>query len=560
MPTAADDAALAVAAASGDRAAFGMIYDRYADRLHDFCVGMLRDRDLAADCVQDVFVTAASRLGQLREPERLRSWLYAIARNEALARIRHRRRELVSDELPEIDSGEPDLVTLAARSELSDLISDACGGLSDRDQVVLELSYRQGLDGPELAEALGVTNKNANTLVERLRETVARSLGALLVCRQVRADPDRCPELAALIEHWDGQFTVLMRKRAARHIESCPICEEERARMVSPAALLGAVPLIVPAPAWLRKSTLFHAGNAMPPAGATVPAASGHQPGAHPGSQPDMDESWWPARDLDISDLPDQPSADGESGPSVQKRSTPTERAPGYLRRHIWAVAGAAAIVAAGGTALLTVPRIYHVDPMSSTGHQAPPPSAATPVRASVPNPGPAGPATRPVVVPQNPGPSSPPQNSSGPVVPPGTPVGPVAPPVNPGGPVVPPGNPSGPVAPPVNPGGPVVPPGTPGGPVVPPVNSGGPVIPPGNPSGPAEPPSSSSGPAQPPGSSGGPAEPPGKPSGPVEPPKKPPLTPSSGPVVAPGHIPPKRLGENDCTPPACIPTSGPIG
>ena len=62
------DADLARAAAAGDRAAFAGIYDRYADRLHDFCVGMLRDRDDAADCVQDVFCTAATRLGQLREP------------------------------------------------------------------------------------------------------------------------------------------------------------------------------------------------------------------------------------------------------------------------------------------------------------------------------------------------------------------------------------------------------------------------------------------------------------------------------------------------------------
>ena len=53
-PTAADDdAALVLAAASGDRAAFGTIYDRYADRLHDFCVGMLRDRDAAAMAVRD---------------------------------------------------------------------------------------------------------------------------------------------------------------------------------------------------------------------------------------------------------------------------------------------------------------------------------------------------------------------------------------------------------------------------------------------------------------------------------------------------------------------------
>lgn len=76
-PTRLTDAHLAVAAGS-DRAAFAAIYDRYGDRLHDFCVGLLRDRDAAADCVQDTFCVVATRLAQLREPDKLRPWLYAI--------------------------------------------------------------------------------------------------------------------------------------------------------------------------------------------------------------------------------------------------------------------------------------------------------------------------------------------------------------------------------------------------------------------------------------------------------------------------------------------------
>jgi len=125
-----DDAEFAVAAAGGNQLAFSAIYDRYADRLYDFCVGMLRDGDAAADCVQDVFVTAATKLVQLQDPNRLRTRLYAIARHEALARIRDRRRETPSEELPETASAEPDLATVASRNELAALIAEACGGTS----------------------------------------------------------------------------------------------------------------------------------------------------------------------------------------------------------------------------------------------------------------------------------------------------------------------------------------------------------------------------------------------------------------------------------------------
>ena len=47
-----------------------------------------------------------------------------------------------------------------------------------------------------------------------------------------------------------------MRKRIARHIESCPTCHDDRQRLVSPVALLGATPVFIPAPASLRERTL----------------------------------------------------------------------------------------------------------------------------------------------------------------------------------------------------------------------------------------------------------------------------------------------------------------
>lgn len=270
------------AAAGGDRGAFAAIYDRYSPRLFDFCVGMLRDPDAAADAVQDTFCTAATRLHQLREPDKLRPWLYAIARREALQRIRARTREHATDDLPDhpsLDDG-PDV--LAARSELARLVADAAGGLSDRDHTVLEPHYRHGLDGPELADALGVSHTAANTMVGRLRTTVERSLGALLVARDARAHPGRCVELDSVIADWDGQFSVLMRKRIARHLDGCPACDAVRQQLVNPRALLASTPMIMPAPWWLREHVLTHA---TPHLHAAASTASSTGP---------TSTSWWP--------------------------------------------------------------------------------------------------------------------------------------------------------------------------------------------------------------------------------------------------------------------------
>src|ERR671911_299564 len=106
-PDARDDAELVRAATAGDRGAFAAIYDRYADRLHDFCWSVLRDRDEAADATQDAFLVAAERLGQLRDPERLRPWLYAIARSQALRRVRARSRVAPEEDMTDL----PDTAT-----------------------------------------------------------------------------------------------------------------------------------------------------------------------------------------------------------------------------------------------------------------------------------------------------------------------------------------------------------------------------------------------------------------------------------------------------------------
>ena len=146
--------------------------------------------------------------------------------------------------------------TLAARTELADLIAEAAGGLSDGDLAVLELAYRHGLEGADLAAALEVSAAQARAMSMRLRPTIERSLGALLLARRVRRNPLVCLELARILHGWDGVFTARTRNRVTGHVESCLTCEAERRRLVTPAALLGAAPVFIPAPDWLRAQTL----------------------------------------------------------------------------------------------------------------------------------------------------------------------------------------------------------------------------------------------------------------------------------------------------------------
>jgi hypothetical protein len=61
-----------------------------------------------------------------------------------------------------------------------------------------------------------------------------------------RTGQDSCPELASLLQGWDGQLTVLLRKRITRHLETCEVCSEEKRRRVRAEALLAGIPFMVP--------------------------------------------------------------------------------------------------------------------------------------------------------------------------------------------------------------------------------------------------------------------------------------------------------------------------
>jgi RNA polymerase sigma factor (sigma-70 family) len=257
MNTLTADAQLVTAYLSGDRNALASIYDLYAPGLFDTAAAMLSDRHDAADMVQDVFCIAAERLNQLRDPDRLKPWLYAVLRNEVYRRTKKRKRttptDFQSETVPEVVAAfDPNAEGAAASfDELAELVRSAAAGLDERDRLVLELSVRQGLSGTDLADALGVSPEQSYSLVHRMRDRIEKSLGAFTVAKMGSQD---CKELAAIISGWNGEFSVLIRKRVARHIDECAICEKTRSKY-APLALFGVAPAFL-LPIGLREKVL----------------------------------------------------------------------------------------------------------------------------------------------------------------------------------------------------------------------------------------------------------------------------------------------------------------
>jgi len=381
----ATDAELVSRVADGDRDALAAIFDRYAGHLLAFCRSIVRNHADADDCLQDVFVVAATRLDGLRQPDRLRSWLFAVARHTCLARIERDGRVLPTDDVA-VDSGlDADPAARGALdADLAAMVDDAMGGLAPRDRLVLDLADRQGLSTDEVAGALGMAAPSAHKVLVRARATARRSLGVALVARSGQGD---CRELAAVLGDWDGTLTPLLRKRVSRHIEHCVVCASEEQRLAAPGALLGAG-AVVAVPVGLRAGILRTAGRTLGHPTGTGAGAGGRGVAAVGGRPGHSTAGHSTAGDPSVGPVPGSATSAGSTpgGPTADDGWVAGWPPPydgfgtGRTRRRVAGAVGVAAVVIAAVVLGAVQPwsggaSIAH---QATVSHRSAPPSSGT--------------------------------------------------------------------------------------------------------------------------------------------------------------------------------------
>ena len=255
------DGEIVAAIAAGDPAGLAAAYDDYAPALYGYCRTLLSEPADAADAVLDTYLVAVVRLDGLHDPDRLRPWLYAVARNECFRRLRAHGLPAPPAMAVAVTSNEPDLALDPEREELRDLVIDALSGLNPGDREVIELNLRHVLDGDDLADALGVSRKQAHALVTRARAQFEGSLGALLAART----GGECEDLEDILADSDGELAGVLHKRVNRHLDNCDVCGARQRRELSAAMLLSMLPMVA-IPASLREQVLRLAGDLSPAA------------------------------------------------------------------------------------------------------------------------------------------------------------------------------------------------------------------------------------------------------------------------------------------------------
>lgn len=162
------DLPLVEAAMRGDRAAFGLLYERYSRVVHAILLAYV-PRQETDDLVHDVFLQAYRALPSLREPAAFPGWLARIARNRATDHHRHARpaREL------------PDQLAGGARpGDDGRYILDLVRALPAAYSETLLMRLVEGLSGPEIAARTGLTHESVRVNLSRGMKLLREKLGS----------------------------------------------------------------------------------------------------------------------------------------------------------------------------------------------------------------------------------------------------------------------------------------------------------------------------------------------------------------------------------------------
>jgi RNA polymerase sigma-70 factor, ECF subfamily len=180
------DAMLVSAAKAGALAAFNELVSRHERRIFRLAQNVTQNREDAEEVMQDAFFRAFTHLEGFKGDSRFSTWLTRVAINEALMKLRKRRRNGMSlDEerenesyfvIREIEDWGPSPEQRYSQQELQQILSEAMGQLSPALRLVSQLRDVEELSTEETAQTLGISvaavKSRSHRARLRLRETL----------------------------------------------------------------------------------------------------------------------------------------------------------------------------------------------------------------------------------------------------------------------------------------------------------------------------------------------------------------------------------------------------
>lgn len=157
------------------QAAWKEAIEWYTPMLYGIARSILRDHHLAEEAVQDAWVVARQRIGQVRYEGHLEGWLIKITRNQAINQLRRSRHEKTTADgsIPERKGSGDEPLDELIREEFWQLVE-----LPEKDRQIIIAFYRDGFTAAEIADQMGLSKSTVQNRKSRAIADLCASMEA----------------------------------------------------------------------------------------------------------------------------------------------------------------------------------------------------------------------------------------------------------------------------------------------------------------------------------------------------------------------------------------------
>lgn len=168
---------------AGDTKSYSYLVEKYKDKTYSLILGIVKNSEDAEEVAQDAFVKAFNALESFKKESSFSTWLYRIAYNSALTKIRSQKP--IHDS---IDENVSNLNNDVVNSAFAELVKDdrkkylkaALDRLTSEERLIVDLYYSEEKDLSEIAQIIGITHGSIRVKLLRVRNKLKDILNNIL--------------------------------------------------------------------------------------------------------------------------------------------------------------------------------------------------------------------------------------------------------------------------------------------------------------------------------------------------------------------------------------------
>jgi RNA polymerase sigma-70 factor (ECF subfamily) len=161
----------------GDINAYRFLVEKYKDMVYTIAYGITQADLLAEEVAQDTFLKAFQNLEKFKKKAKFSTWLYRIAVNESLRKVR--KKSLNFEHLDDLQLSDqkielkPEAIEQMHQVEQREMICNILNALNTNESLVLRLYYLEELSIEEISKIMRLSPSNAKVILYRARKSFA---------------------------------------------------------------------------------------------------------------------------------------------------------------------------------------------------------------------------------------------------------------------------------------------------------------------------------------------------------------------------------------------------